>query len=209
MAPPADRPLRTFVAAAVSPAACEGLAAETDRVVRLEPRAKAVPAANLHLTLAFLGATDPDWVPDIEAALRGVAASARAPSVVVEGLGAFPDPARPRVVWAGLRDLSTPPRVAPLARAVVQALLAIGCEIADPDRFHAHVTLARLEGRSAPSEGLKKALTSATLQRTYIPEVLSDLRLMVSERWVPDRGPGTGRETTRYRPLAVIPLLPP
>src|SRR5437868_6702282 len=105
MPSPAGSPMRLFVAAELSPATCEGLAAEVARVARLDPRAKPVPAANLHVTLAFLGATEPERVPAIEAALCEVAAGAAAPSVVVEGLGAFPDRARPRVVWAGLRDL--------------------------------------------------------------------------------------------------------
>jgi 2'-5' RNA ligase len=190
-------PLRLFVAAELSAATCEGLAAEVERVVRREPKARPVAAANLHLTYAFLGATDPARVPTIEAALREVAAALAAPSVVVEGLGAFPDRSRPRVIWAGVRDLETPPRTAPLAAAVVRALLRIGCEIDDPARFHAHVTLARLEGRSPPSEATKLSLEKGTLQRTYHPQVLSDLRLMVSER--------TG-STTRYRPLVVLPL---
>jgi RNA 2',3'-cyclic 3'-phosphodiesterase len=193
-------PIRLFVAAEVSPASREGLAAEIARVARLDPRAKPVAAANLHLTLAFLGATDPARVPAIEAALREVAEASSAPSVVVEGLGAFPDRARPRVIWAGLRDLDAPPRTASLARAVGAALLRIGCPIDEPDRFHAHVTLARLEGRSAPAAPLKMSLEEGTLQRTYGPQVLSDLRLMVSER--------TG-STTRYRALSAFPLKSP
>jgi 2'-5' RNA ligase len=200
MPSPAGSPLRLFVAAALSPATHEGLGAEIARVVRLEPGARPVAAANLHLTYAFLGATEPERVSAIEAALREVAGSSPAPSVVVEGLGAFPDRARPRVVWAGLRDLDAPPRTAPLAGAVVRALTAIGCAIDDPGRFHAHVTLARLEGRSPPSPSLRKCLETGALQRTYEPQVLSDLRLMVSER---------SGSTTRYRALAVLPLKGP
>ena len=200
MPSPAGSPLRLFVASPLSPATHERLAAEIARVVLLEPRARPVAAANLHLTYAFLGATEPERVPTIEAALREVADSSPAPSGVLEGIGAFPDRARPRVLWAGLRDLSTPPRTAPLAAAVVRALLGVGCSVDDPGRFHAHVTLARLEGRSPPSAPLKKCLEMGALQRTYEPQVLSDLRLMVSER---------SGSTTRYRPLSVLPFRSP
>ncbi len=95
-----------------------------------------------HITLAFLGD-----VPsrDLNELCLAVAAAAE-PSVrfelTVESLGAFPSPARPRVVWAGITSADPAP-LANLREAVVRAATNSGYRPDDP-RFHPHVTLGRI-----------------------------------------------------------------
>src|SRR3712207_2899974 len=76
---------------------------------RTDPRTDGLrwaDAGNLHLTLAFLGATDPARVPSVEASLRTVA-RAHAPFATSTGrLGAFARPGSARVVWYGVGDSS-------------------------------------------------------------------------------------------------------
>jgi 2'-5' RNA ligase len=107
------------------------------------------PAEHLHLTVAFL-AEVPDRRLDDLAERLGEAAARRTPfTAVVAGGGAFPDPARARVLYAGL-DLADDAQTE-LDR------LAVGCRTAgtraglevDGQRFRPHVTIARC-GR--PSE---------------------------------------------------------
>jgi 2'-5' RNA ligase len=194
-------PWRTFVAFPIAEATRAALARETARLGRAEPRLRLVPADNFHLTLAFLGATPPEDVPRVAEALAEVARSTPALRVRVEGLGAFPGPGTPRVVWAGMTEVDPTPRGAleDVARRCREALEAAGRRVDRGERFHAHVTLGRLEVRP-PSRELGKRLTAATLQSTNEPEVLSDLLLMISE-------PGPDRRT-RYRPLATASLEP-
>jgi RNA 2',3'-cyclic 3'-phosphodiesterase len=185
--------LRLFVALAPGEGTRAALGREARRLAERDPALRPVRPESMHWTLAFLGATAASEVERIVAALAPVA-SARAPLPVrVGGLGAFPDLRRPRVVWAGLVEGGD--AMGALADEVRGVLRAIGERADERERFHAHVTLARVERR--PSEATKDSLTRGALQDTYEPEMLSDLLLMVSEPTA------TG---TRYRPLAVLPL---
>lgn len=94
-----------------------------------------------HLTLAFLGPTPPDVVPEIAAQLGGVAGR-HAPFQASAGrIGAFPAPSRARVLWLGVCD--TDGRLAGLATDVVAAL-----GLRPTSELRAHLTLAR-----APAHG--------------------------------------------------------
>ncbi|WP_134768080.1 RNA 2',3'-cyclic phosphodiesterase [Nocardioides sp. 1609] len=98
----------------------------------------------LHVTLAFL-ADVPDHA--LDALVEGLAAAAarRTPfEARIAGGGAFPDPARAKVLWAGL-DLGVAARDE-LERVAVGARAAANHAGAAPDgqRFRPHVTLARL-----------------------------------------------------------------
>lgn len=105
------------------------------------PGARWVPRQNLHATLSFLGSVDAERIPDIARAVgRAVADLADMPAAL-EGLGAFPNEAHARVVWAGISDLSGGVEV--LAGEVFAAMEALGFP-RDDRPFRAHVTLARL-----------------------------------------------------------------
>lgn len=189
--------LRLFVALVPCAAHRARLADEARRWAAVAPAARAVAAENLHWTVAFLGAVAAAEADAVAAVVRRVAARHAPFAVTIAGLGAFPSRERPRVVWAGLDAAGDgAARMAAIARDLAQALAEAGHPVDAAERFHAHVTLARLDGPTR-SEALEKALTRATLQGTYTPEVLSDLLLMVSEN------DGRG---VRYRPLATVPL---
>ena len=106
------------------------------------PRARWVPAENLHVTLKFLGAVWPRltaWVPErLEAAAGG-----RQPfGVVLDGLGAFRSARSARVIWVGLAD--DPPGAMAATAASIDA--AVAAEFRPETRpFSAHLTLARSE----------------------------------------------------------------
>ena len=56
-----------------------------------------------HLTLQFLGDVPAGSIEPIEQALRVACASASPFTLKVEGLGAFPNPRRPRMPWRAAR----------------------------------------------------------------------------------------------------------
>jgi 2'-5' RNA ligase len=98
----------------------------------------------LHVTLAFYAEVPERSLDDLVERL-GRAGRRRTPfEVAVVGGGAFPNAAKARVLWAGLRADSTGevelPRLATGARAAAsRAGIAV-----DGQRFRAHLTLARL-----------------------------------------------------------------
>jgi RNA 2',3'-cyclic 3'-phosphodiesterase len=104
----------------------------------------------LHMTLAFLGDVrngDLSGLLDLVAASVGRFPPCELHSV---GLGAFPSPRRPRVVWAGL-----PARKPALLDEIQHALAGAAAQAGyRPDeRFHPHVTLGRFKaGRRGPCD---------------------------------------------------------
>lgn len=105
-------------------------------------------AEQLHVTLAFLAAVPDRRLDDL---VERLARAARRRTVVTTrfaGGGAFPDPARARVLWCGL-DLDETGRteVARMATGARAAASKAGIEVGG-QRFRPHVTVARL-GRPA------------------------------------------------------------
>ena len=94
--------------------------------------------ANWHLTVAFLGQTDPDRVASIVAVMEKVASAHGPMHVRTGGLGAFPAPGRARVLWYGVEDPAG--ELAALARDLHSEL---GAEMAGPYRPHLTVARAR------------------------------------------------------------------
>ena len=105
-------------------------------------------AEQLHVTLAFLAAVPDRRLDDLVERLAR-AARRRTPVMTrFAGGGAFPDPARARVLWAGL-DLDATGRteVSRMATGARAAASKAGIDVGG-QRFRPHVTLARL-GRPA------------------------------------------------------------
>ena len=97
-------------------------------------------SGNFHLTLQFLGDIRSESVAAIgESIQRGI--ETHLPfSVAFGGIGAFPNLARPRVIWIGMTDGAS--TVSTLAKVVNRELKPLGFPI--DNRFHPHLTLARL-----------------------------------------------------------------
>lgn len=90
-----------------------------------------------HVTLAFLGATDPGSVPALVAALEDVTRTGAPFRVPTGGVGAFPRPGAAQTVWYRIDDPDQ--TLAELARRVQAATLAGG----GGNRFRPHLTVAR------------------------------------------------------------------
>lgn len=104
-----------------------------------------------HLTLAFLGDVAD---ADLNAVCLAVSESARGHrrfDLAIRGLGAFPKPDRPRVLWAGVvGDLDA---LSAVQRDLYDAAIRAGYRPAD-ERFHPHITLARLKPGRGPTPDL-------------------------------------------------------
>ena len=102
-----------------------------------------VPAANIHLTLKFLGGIPADSVEAVRGRLaRGLVAHEPF-ELEARGLGAFPDARRPRILWVGVRP-SAP--LAALQQEVESWMEELGFAREERD-FHPHLTIGRVKGR--------------------------------------------------------------
>ena len=99
---------------------------------------------NFHLTLKFLGDVCPEAIHAIREAIQRVTDTHPPFSITFGGIGAFPNLARPRVIWMGIKQGASP--VSRLAKAVNLELRHLG--FSTDNRFHPHLTLARLRTRT-------------------------------------------------------------
>ncbi len=103
--------------------------------------ARWLPPENLHLTLCFLGETEPRQAQDLDAALTAL----RAPrfSLTLSGLGVFGTASKLRSLWAGVEPSNALTR---LQAKTERAARGAGLPLAKK-KFRPHVTLARFKGR--------------------------------------------------------------
>jgi 2'-5' RNA ligase len=188
------RLLRTFVALPCGAVVARRFREVASRLARLDRAFRPPRTDAFHLTIQFLGDTEETAVPALGRALVQAAEGVGAFEVIYPGLGAFPLPARARVVWAGVETPTSPGAIAALARRVGERLAALGFP-PEARAFHAHVTLGRLRGLPRPA--LVEAV-EAGRDRPLGGETLSDLKLILSD-------PEEGRY--RYIDLTTVPLL--
>lgn len=157
------------------------------------PPARWVREESLHLTLVFLGDTDPDRVPDLTAAVHPAFAAVPRFESALTVPGTFP-PERPaRVAWIGLRS---GPELEGLQRGVARS--AADALDLEPERrpFHAHVTVAR--PRKPWTRGARETFARVAAGLPDEPFVVTEGVLYRSEL-----GPGGARYTAVERfPLA-------
>lgn len=132
--------LRLFLAVELPAEPLDWLDDRTTALAGEWPEARWTSAGGRHITLQFLGATDPALVPAIGSVGESVAGVHRPAPVRLDGLGAFPSLRRARVLWAGLEDDAG--LLPSLAAALGDGLAGLGFE-PEKRRFTPHVTLAR------------------------------------------------------------------
>ena len=99
-----------------------------------------VPVDNIHLTLKFLGDVSPANVDMLKKILQIEVDGHHAFEISVGGLGAYPSPRRPRVVWVGVE---APAELTAVQNGVESAMARLG--YAREERpFSPHLTLGRV-----------------------------------------------------------------
>lgn len=109
--------------------------AAVDIVGKFEPHEK------LHVTVAFLGATEETQMAEVRRALREGAGLCRPFVLNFETLGAFPSPRRPRVLWLGPQEPSAD--FAGCANVIRGAFARLGFTFDHEPQ--PHITLCRLK----------------------------------------------------------------
>jgi 2'-5' RNA ligase len=136
--------LRTFIAIDPGKSVRDRLVALQQALARGGAEVKWVGPENLHVTLLFLGEVDDREVVELCRAVGDCCAGTPAFRMSVERVGCFPNPRRPRVVWAGVGAGTQ--EVVALHDALERPLLELGCYRREDRTYTPHITLGRVRG---------------------------------------------------------------
>ena len=138
------QPLRCFIAIELPLPIREALAGAGEFVSEQLPSGAVrwVKPANIHLTIKFLGDTDPATLPQIGDVLDQVVLRFGQFELRLGKLGCFPNPRKPRIIWIGVDgDVH---QLGQLQRAVEEGLEPLGW-LPEGRRFHPHLTIGRVK----------------------------------------------------------------
>ena len=138
--------IRAFIAIELSPKVLNQIGGLQEKLKRDVPSGlvRWVRPEGIHLTLKFLGDTPVEQVHAVAQAVHG-ACDRHAPfALAVRGTGCFPNPHRPRVIWAGVHEPTGV--LARLQRDVERMVQPLGFP-PEGRPFHPHLTLGRVKGR--------------------------------------------------------------
>jgi len=132
--------MRLFAAVPLPPPARDEVAGLLGRLRERELPVRWVGDEGLHLTLKFYGEVTPDRLEVIEEAVRQAGQGGEPLPLRLAELGAFPAPARPRVLWLGI---DAPPALELLQDRLERNSEAIGFQ-PEGIPYRPHVTLGRV-----------------------------------------------------------------
>jgi 2'-5' RNA ligase len=180
---------RVFLAIEVPGAVREALGAPLTSLEPLRDFVRINAIERIHLTLHFLGHLPRTEVEQLQPALAPVVGRHQRFRSTAGGVGAFPDLRRPRVLWAGIAGADLPKLMA-LQTDMGDALRTAGLTL--EDRFHPHLTLARVpRPLKAPERKLLGNWSSEWALAVFGEIPVEHVRLMRSQL-----GGGPARYTT-------------
>ncbi|MDR3620597.1 MAG: RNA 2',3'-cyclic phosphodiesterase [Paludisphaera borealis] len=187
---------RTFIAIPLTDSLGDRLTKLQGRLAPQLPSVRWSETLPFHLTLAFLGDVPYVDLNKICGAVAKASRTVRRFELTITGLGAFPNLARPRVLWAKVEGEGLA-LLADLHKAVGAALEEVGC-IPEDERFSPHITLGRIKpGRSAAQPNSLGAVVAR--HQTWSLGGFSVGEVVTFSSTVTPEGPA-------YAPLARAPL---
>jgi 2'-5' RNA ligase len=169
--------LRTFLAVDLGKSIRDRCVALQDSLARGGADVKWVEPKNLHVTLLFLGEVDDREVPALCKAVASICVSHESFPVSVQGLGCFPNPRRPRVIWVGVGEGG--PELVALHDDLEGPLLDLGCYRREERQYTPHITLGRVRG-DRTAERLAEALVKQANWQGGVIEA-REVRVLSSE----------------------------
>lgn len=144
--------IRAFIAIDLSKQILERIAQVSAQLQELGKKlpVKWVPVENIHLTLKFLGNVSLANLAFLEQSLAKLAGNFQPCEISVGGIGAFPKPQRPRVIWIGME---VPTELHNLQHSIELETVRLGYGREDRS-FSPHLTIGRVL-RNATSEEIR------------------------------------------------------
>jgi RNA 2',3'-cyclic 3'-phosphodiesterase len=149
--------MRTFIGVPLAPAIRDKLVALQEQFAETSGSVKWVEPENLHVTMLFLGDVDAREVVTVCKTVERVVAVMGPFTMRVAGIGCFPNPRRPRTIWAGIEEGAQ--ELVELHNALEVPLMEQGCYRREERAFTPHITLGRVKGESdtqALAEAMKQ-----------------------------------------------------
>ena len=152
--------MRAFIAIQLPVDVRQSLASLQQELARAGADVKWVEPANLHLTVKFLDEISEEQRAGVERVMQRITAGQPAFSIRLDGVGAFPSPDAPRVVWVGCAEGAD--ALTRVAEAIERETRALG--MCSSDRpFAAHLTIGRVRSPRGRRE-LSRALQATAWQ---------------------------------------------
>jgi len=179
--------MRTFVAIEIDDWLRGRLVAAQEELKRAGAQVRWVAPENIHLTVKFLGDTPDALLSEVSDRIKGCLAGIEPFAMRVEGVGAFPEPARARVVVV---RIEAPEALYTINGRLEEAAEALGLG-REERRYTPHLTLGRVKGPKGRER--LAGLIAEMAERPFGEVEAAEVVFMMSEL-----SPGGAR----YTPLA-------
>ncbi len=184
--------IRAFIAFDIGEGLRGALAGVQEGLKETRADVRWVGIEGIHLTLKFLGNVPEDRVEDIAGGMARASTGVPPSRVRLAGLGAFPSPKSPRVVWVGVREESGSLRS--LHGRLETEMEALGFP-RESREFQPHLTLGRVRSPSG-RDALLRALASRT--DSEIGAFTADTLILFKSTLLP-----SGAEYSRLRSVSL------
>lgn len=124
---------------------------------QIEKAVRWIPKNNIHITLHFLGDVKKSIIEEINKQLNLTISQIPSFNIQIGGLGVFPKPAKPRVIWVGIHPSK---ELEELYQEISNTINRFGLRT-DNRQFQGHITIARV--KEADSR-IHKAISSTIVQ---------------------------------------------
>jgi len=170
--------IRSFFACELSPDILIKIRDLTiDLKATLAQQVKWVSTQNMHLTIQFLGDFKQSDIPVVKDQLQQALASIKPFELHIQGMGAFPSPARAKVIWLGI---DPQPALADLFHLVTSQTKRLGYP-SEGRPFSAHITLGRVKPDILPADLVKIKSTIQTREKIDLgTQTVKDLHFIKS-----------------------------
>lgn len=197
---------RLFIAVPLPVPVIEKVAAVTASLEQEGWPMRWTSSGNAHITLHFLGETDPERARLLQMSLDAVVAGHESFDLRTADLGVFPTMKRPRVIWLGL--YGPVHRLLTLRDAIGDVLEEFEFELDDRE-FHPHITLGRVrDTRNTRVRDLPALIRTRIEAAAETGEVTHKDPLPIPVREVLLVRSHLGKDGPRYETLAAYPLAP-
>jgi len=124
---------------------------------------------NMHVTISFLGNVTEPMIQSIKDSMEFTCRKFSPIELEFSGLGAFPNPAEPQLIWVGVKEKTG--ALLSFHEEISKVLKATGFKL-DDKPFQPHVTIGRVKSSVPLSEELLTPQDAPVFGRTTVKELL-------------------------------------